>query len=411
MEQARSLATGRTTQGVTTTLAFSMMLGSLGTSIANIALPALAVAFSAPFYDVQWVVVAYLAALTVSAVLVGRLGDRYGLRRMLVTGLALFSVASLLSGLASDLRFLIGARALQGIGAAFLTTLTIAIARETASPERMGRAMGLLGTMSALGTALGPSLGGVLVSAMGWRSIFLIQLALALVALVLALACLPREAPRGDVRPAGFWSTSNLVLAPDLLINLIVAAVMMTTLVVGPFYLRLGLGLKEALIGLVMSVGPAISILSGVPSGRVVDALGSARVLAIGLILLAAGAFLLSILPQIVGVAGYVIAILVLTPGYQLFQAANTTAVLAGVPLDRRGMVSGLLGLSRNIGLVAGASIMGAIFAVAVRTSDLALASPVAIADGMRLTFALAGCLMLVALWVSLKRAPRNQRT
>jgi MFS family permease len=410
MGQTEPIAADGASRGIMTTLALSMMLASLGTSITNIALPALTEAFSARFHDAQWVVVAYLTTLTVSVVIVGRLGDTYGLKRMHLVGLGLFAVASLLCEFAPDLRLLIGARALQGIGAAFLMTLTIALVRETASEERMGRAMGLLGTMSALGTALGPSLGGVLVSAAGWRSIFLIQVALAVLALILAFAYLPRDARRTGVQPAGIWARSNIALVPNLFVNLLVAAVMMTTLVVGPFYLGLGLGLKEALTGLVMSVGPAISILSGVPSGRAVDALGAGRVLEIGLVLLAAGVFLLSVLPEIAGVAGYVAAIFVLTPGYQLFQAANNTAVMADIPRDRRGVVSGLLSLSRNIGLVVGASAMSAVFAIGVGTSDLGQASPSDIASGMRLTFMLAGVLLVVTLWMSLGRATQNKR-
>ncbi|RCW28742.1 MFS transporter [Ciceribacter lividus] len=185
---------------------------------------------------------------------------------------------------------------------------------------------------------------------------------------------------------------------PNLLVNLAVAAVMMTTLVVGPFYLGGGLGLKETLIGLVMSVGPVISIFSGVPSGRLVDTWGTSRVLASGLLLLTAGAFLLALLPEAIGLGGYVLAIVVLTPGYQFFQAANNVATLSGVPSDRRGTVSGLLGLSRNIGLVAGAAVMGAVFALGTGTEDLAHAAPSAIAAGMRLTFLAAGGLMIAAI-------------
>ena len=172
MNPAKSPAPATANRASMVVLGLSMLLASLGTSIANIALPALAEAFSARFQDVQWVVVAYLAALTVSVVVAGRLGDIFGLRRMHLAGLGLFCLASLLCGLAPDLGLLIAARTLQGIAAAFLMTLTIALVRETASPARMGRAMGLMGTVSAIGTALGPSLGGVLVSSTGWQGIF-----------------------------------------------------------------------------------------------------------------------------------------------------------------------------------------------------------------------------------------------
>ncbi|MBN9020844.1 MAG: MFS transporter, partial [Rhizobiales bacterium] len=154
--------------------------------------------------------------------------------------------------------------------------------------------------------------------------------------------------------------------------------------------------------GFFMAVGPVLSIFSGVPSGRLVDAWGSRRVIAIGLVLLATGAFLLALLPNGIGVAGYVLAIMVLTPGYQLFQAANNTAALADVAIDRRGTVSGLLGLSRNVGLIAGASAMGAVFAFGVGTEELARATPSAIASGLRLTFLLAGGMMLAAIGIAL---------
>ncbi|MDY6859818.1 MAG: MFS transporter, partial [Pseudomonadota bacterium] len=154
MEQAGAANQAKASRGALLCLSLSMLLASLGTSIANIALPRLALAFDAPFHQVQWVVIAYLAALTLCAVFAGRLGDMFGRQRMLVAGLVLFSLASLLCALAPGLWLLVGARALQGVGAAFLMTLTIALVRETVSGDRVGRAMGMLGTMSAVGTAL-----------------------------------------------------------------------------------------------------------------------------------------------------------------------------------------------------------------------------------------------------------------
>lgn len=403
MEQTEPQAANKANWGITATLALSMLLASLGTSIANIALPTLAEAFSAPFPAVQGVVVAYLAALTISTVAAGRLGDSHGLKRMYLVGLGTFLVASLLCGLAPNLWLLIGARAIQGAGAAFLMTLAMALMRETASTERMRRAMGLLGTVSALGTALGPSLGGALIATTGWRGIFLIQIPLTALALIVAFASLPGRAGKKIEPAARFRAPLDMSLVPNLLVNLLVAAVMMTTLVVGPFYLGLSAGLKAAMVGAVMSVGPAISILSGVPAGRAVDAWGTQRILGLGLAMLAAGALLLAVLPGMIGVAGYVLAIAVLTPGYQLFQAANNTAALADVARDRRGLASGLLSLSRNIGLIGGASVMGAIFIFGAGTDDFAHASPLAIAGGMRLTFLFAAGMMICAIVVAFR--------
>ena len=145
-------------------LSLSMLLSSLGTSIANVGLPTLALAFNASFQDVQWVVLAYLLAITTLIVSVGRLGDTIGRRRLLLAGIVLFTAASLLCGAAPTLWLLTAARAAQGLGAAIMMAHTMAFVGETVPKSRIGSAIGLLGTMSAIGTALGPSLGGVLKS-------------------------------------------------------------------------------------------------------------------------------------------------------------------------------------------------------------------------------------------------------
>src|SRR5262249_14909038 len=148
-------------RGALAGLSLAMLLSSLSTSIANVALPSLARAFAAPFQDVQWVVLAYLLAVTTVIVSVGCLGDIIGRRRLLLAGLLVFTFASVLCAAAPTLWWLITARAAQGLGAAVMMALTMAFVGETVAKEQTGSAMGLLGTMSAIGTALGPSLGGV----------------------------------------------------------------------------------------------------------------------------------------------------------------------------------------------------------------------------------------------------------
>ena len=131
-------------------LSLSMLLSSLGTSIANVGLPAFAQAFGASFQDVQWVVLAYLLASTTLIVSVGRLGDITGRRRLLLAGIILFTVASVLCGAAPTLWLLIAARAAQGLGAAIMMALSMAFVGETVPMAKTGRAMGLLGAMSAI---------------------------------------------------------------------------------------------------------------------------------------------------------------------------------------------------------------------------------------------------------------------
>src|ERR1051325_9042422 len=161
-------------------LSLAMLVSSLGTSSANVALPTLAEAFGASFQQIQWVVLAYLLAITTLIVGVGRLGDIVGRRRLLLAGILLFTAASAMCALAPTLWLLIAARAAQGLGAAIMMALTLAFVGETVPKARSGSAMGLLGTMSAIGTALGPSLGGALIAGLGWRGIFLVNVPLGL---------------------------------------------------------------------------------------------------------------------------------------------------------------------------------------------------------------------------------------
>src|SRR5665647_3416710 len=117
-------------------LSLSMLLSSLGTSIANVALPTLAQAFNASFQQVQWIVLAYLLAITTLVVSAGRLGDITGRRRLLLAGILVFTIASVLCGVAPTLWLLIAARAAQGLGAAVMMALTMAFVGETVPKEK-----------------------------------------------------------------------------------------------------------------------------------------------------------------------------------------------------------------------------------------------------------------------------------
>jgi EmrB/QacA subfamily drug resistance transporter len=440
--------------GTLAALSLAMLLPSLSTSIANIALPTLTQAFEASFGQVQWVVLAYLLALTTVIVSVGRLGDIVGRKRLLLAGILLFTAGAGLSGLAPALWLLIAARAIQGVGAAVMMTLSIALVHESVPPEKAGSALGLLGTMSAVGTALGPSLGGLLIAAAGWRSIFLIAVPLGAVAFVLGRRLPESSATPGRDRP-GFDKLGTLLLATalgafsvattfgggsfgslnialligavaalalfllsqarsptplipletmrrpairtGLVAGVLVSTVLMTTMVVGPFYLSGALGLQSAIVGLVMSIGPAVVALCGVPAGRAADRFGSGRTTIIGLIGILTGCLLLSLLPANLSLLGYIPAAAVLTLGYALFQTSNNLAVMAGATPDQRGVVSGMLNLSRNLGLICGASVMGAVFANATTAHSGGVPAH-AVAVAMHVTFAVAACLVLMAL-------------
>lgn len=450
-------------------LALSMLLSSLGVSIVNAALPTLTTVFGASFSEVQWIVLAYLLVITIVIVSVGRLGDLLGRRRMLLGGIILFTTASLLCGFAPTLHLLIATRALQGLGGAISIALSVALVSETVPKERVGSTMGLLGTMSAVGTALGPSLSGVLIGGLNWRAIFLIMVPMGVLNFFLAYRYLPICSQKAMMNQGSFDGLGTLllgltlalysfamtakggsfngqhlflllaaiimgclfmfvekkslsplirltvlrdgVLRGSLVMNAIVSTVMMSTLVIGPLYLSRSLGLNQTFVGLVMSIGPCMSILSGVPAGHFVDRMGASGVAIMGLFQMGVGTASLTVLPTLFGIYGYVISVVILSPGYQMFLAANSTSILTGVASDQRGVISGLLNLSRNLGLVTGASAMGAVFSIASHSTQFTKAHPDAVASGMQVTFAVATILTLIALCIAVKnRAQIKER-
>jgi MFS family permease len=344
-------------------LALSTLLASMGTSMANVALPMIGSAFTASIAQVRWVVLAYLIMNTVLGVVVGQLGDSKGHKKLLLMGLSFFVGGCLLGGAAPNLGVLVLARVIQGMGAAALIVLPMSLVGETLPPEHSGRAIGLLASMSAIGTATGPSIGGLLVAEVGWRSVFILMAFIAVLNFYLAHKFIPSSQSKVVGSPAHtiLKKLSSLLesssLGAGLVLNAIVATVMMSTLVVGPFFLSETLQLEVRTIGLAMSVGPVVSIITGFVGGGFVDRYGSSRVSFIGLSVLLVGSFAYVFAPFAFGLAGFALSAAVSSIGYQLFQAANSSEVMRGAAPDKRGVVSGMLGLSRQVGLVAGALI------------------------------------------------------
>ena len=343
-------------------LSLSLALSSLSTSITNMALPTLADLFSASFQHVQWIVLANLLAVTTLIVGVGRLGDMFGRRRLLLMGLIVFTVASVLCAVAPNLGLLIAARAVQGVGAAILMALSTALVGEVVPKEKTGSAMGMLGTASAVGTALGPSLGGFLIAWFDWRAIFIVMVVTGIITyglvrrfvmadrglspatgggfdytgtvvlgVVLAAYALAMTLGRGSfgamnvcllifavvgigvfvrveakaISPLIRLSVlRNQTLSAGVIMSALVVTVAMATMVVGPFYLTGALKLNAVTVGLVLSAGPIVAALSGVPSGRLVDRFGARAVMMAGLVAIALGALMLALMSIGFGVLG-----------------------------------------------------------------------------------------------------------
>ncbi|SHO65904.1 drug resistance transporter, EmrB/QacA subfamily [Pseudoxanthobacter soli DSM 19599] len=459
----RPVRSGRVLAG----LSLAILLSQLGTNIINVALPTLVKDLGADFGSIQWVVVSYLLVVTALIVGVGRFGDQLGKKRLYLWGLAIFMAASVFCALSTSLPQLIAGRAGQGLGGAILMALSFAFVGEVFPKHRTGFAMGVLSTMVSLGIALGPSLGSLALAAFGWQAVFWLNLPFGLLAFLLVGRYLPDaiDAPKPPVQKAGFdWLGTiflaatlgayalamtfsgklgfgaplvlqlglgagvglalflavqvkartpllrlamfgNALLSTSMAMSVLVYAVMMATLVLGPFFLSKALGLDTRMVGLVMTVGPLAAAIMGVPAGAIADRIGARLVMVVGLALFTIGAFAMSRVSLDGGVATYIVAILFISIGLALFQTPNNTAVMADARPEQRGLVSGLLALARNLGLITGASLMGALFASAasgMATATVATANAELVTNGMRFTFRIATMMAAAAFLLSL---------
>lgn len=446
-------------------LVLATAVASLGIGVPNVALPELARAFGASFHSVEWVILAYQIASMVLGVGAGRFADMVGHRRVFLYGAALFTVTGVLCGAVPTLGWLIALRLLQGAGGVMMTATTLAMMRDVMPSTKVGTGMGLLGTAIAIGSALGPAIGGLAIAVWGWRAAFFVLAPLGLLALLLVHRYVPathrpdlENSSRFDwlgtlllgtgvsayslavtVGESGFGAlnaglvvaavaatwlfvvSQSRVRAPlvrptawrdpalrsSLLSNVCVAAVMMAFFVIAPFYLSGALGLNDIALGAAMAISPSISVVSGLTGGRVVDRVGAARMVTTGIAVMLVGCLGLAFLPSFWGLAGFILPLFCFTPGYQLFLAANSTAVMTAARRGERGVTSGMLSLSRGFGFITGTAVLGSVFASGA--SHIVTGDPSAVASGMRLMMLVGAGMLLVALVVSARRHLRPQ--
>ena len=168
------------------TMCFALAMAMLDNTVVNVALPSISRELGAGVSELQWIVDAYVLAFASLLLTGGIAGDRYGRKRMFLLGLTIFTLSSLLCGLSQSTGQLIGARALQGVGAALLMPGTLAIITVTFPPHERAKAIGLWAGMSGLALALGPTVGGLMVERLGWQSVFFLNIPIGIVAFVTA---------------------------------------------------------------------------------------------------------------------------------------------------------------------------------------------------------------------------------
>jgi EmrB/QacA subfamily drug resistance transporter len=402
-------------------VAVSIFMSTLDASIVNVALPYIMGEMATDISTIQWVVVIYL--LTVSSLLLtfGRLSDIRGRRLIYVLGFLVFTLGSFLCGMAYTPFFLAMARVVQGIGASMLMACSPALIVDVFEKEQRGRVLGMMGAVVAAGLTLGPVAGGVLLEYFPWQFIFYINIPIGILATIAGFFVLKRiPGGRGTREPLDWFGSfmmviglSSLVLCltqvsvwgvasfqfiaclvtgcfagmgfiinshgsahPLFDLNLLkirlfvlplaasglLFAALFFIIFMMPFYLTYPCGFSPARTGGVMIVPFLFLLVISPLSGALSDRLGSRFLCSSGMILLGGGLVsLMSISPGMEN-GSLVWRMALAGVGTALFISPNNTAIMGAVPMARRGIAAGASATARNLGMVVGVALAGAIF-------------------------------------------------
>ncbi|MBO8169954.1 MAG: MFS transporter [Thermoanaerobacteraceae bacterium] len=402
------------------TISIGVFMATLDGSIVNVALPTIARNFRTPLETLQWVVTAYL--LTISSLLpvFGRLADILGKKLVYSTGFLIFVLGSALCGLSSQVYMLIVMRVIQAAGASMLMANAPGIITGIFPPQERGRALGLIGTVVAIGSMTGPALGGILVTQFGWSSIFFINVPVGLLGYIAARRTLPPDRKNEYREPFDWFGaisfTGGMLLlllgisngkdvgwtSPGITgsiltgIILLVAFViierrvtyplidlslfnnktfsagasaglisfisMFSVMILIPFYLQDILGLPPYQVGLTMTTFPlAMGVIAPI-SGWLSDKIGHVLLTTSGLAVNTLGLLFLTTLTADTGVAGVAGRLVVLGVGIGIFQSPNNSSVMGAVPRPKLGVAGGINSLVRNVGMVIGIAFSVSLF-------------------------------------------------
>jgi EmrB/QacA subfamily drug resistance transporter len=406
-------------------LSVAQFMVILDATVVNVALPSIARSLGFAAGDLQWVATAYILASGGLVLLGGRAADVAGRRRIFLAGLTLFTAASLASGLAPTAGALIAARAGQGLGGALLAPAALSIITTTYAGAQRATALGLWGAIGGGGAAVGVLAGGILTTWLGWRSVFLVNVPVGVVAGLLSLHLVPRHKPRrrfgreldlpgaalavaGLVTavyalagaPAHGWGSARTLLLLALALILLgafaaversarrplvpgqiwrnrplVAGVLVmlgaTGILVGTFFLN-SLYLQEVQHASPLRVGLeflplALVIGAGAHlASRLLPRAGSRALIVAGLLLMGAGALLLTGVSARSGyLTGFLPGLLVVGMGTGLVFPATAVTAMSDIAEDRAGLAAGLMTTAHEIGAALGVAMFSAV-AVAV---------------------------------------------
>jgi EmrB/QacA subfamily drug resistance transporter len=401
-------------------------MSQLDASIVTVAFPTLQHDFHAGVGAVTWVGLSYLVTLITLITAMGRMSDMVGRKIIYIYGFLIFILGSALCGLAPNLDALIGARILQGVGAAMFQANSVAIIVLAVPKDRLGRAIGIQGASQALGLAMGPSIGGLLIALGGWRLIFYVNVPAGIIGAIMGWYLIPRSRhlqPRvrfdwlglgvfiptiaaflfavsyGDkigwmsptigvlflVTVVGAWlflRRERRTLAPMLDLSLFkrlpfsagIASgllsylVMFGSLFVVPFYLERGLGQSTGRAGLELTVMPIALGLTAPFAGRLAERLGARSLTMTGMLLVALSMGLLAVFNHSIPVILVELALLGI--GLGMFTPPNNAAIMGSAPREQAGVASGVLNMTRGMGTAMGLAFTSLVFGLYAGTSS-----------------------------------------
>lgn len=405
---------------VLATVFVGTFMAPLDSSIVNIAIPSLGREFSVGITTIEWVVTAYLLTTSVLLLSAGRLGDMLGHKRIYISGFAIFTTASALCGLSGGIGQLIFFRVLQAIGATCMLAAGPAILTDTFPASERGKALGMVAVSVALGLTVGPFLGGFIVGHLGWRWIFFVNVPVGILASVLAARVLKegrREAgKRFDFSGSALalmalfsvllalsmgneWGWRSLrtgglliaaaaagvlfiavekkiqdpVLDLSLFKNRLFSAANASALInyaslfvvmfLMPFYLGYVFRASTQVTGMALTAVPLATALVAPISGALSDKIGSRLLSTAGLAVTSLALFGLSRTAPAGGLVSVAALLGAVGLGSGMFQSPNTSAIMGSVPRNRLGVASALQATMRNVGMVLGVALSGAIVA------------------------------------------------
>lgn len=394
------------------------IMGPLDASIVNTVLPSITQFFHAEISIAQWVPTVYLLTISCLILLYGRLGDMLGYKRIFLYGLAAFTATSILCGLSQSIWMLISFRALQGLAAGMMMAVSFAIITAAFPPAERGKALGIGAIGIAVGLSAGPTLGGVIAEHLSWRYVFFINVPVGIAALFLAYRVIPQGSRKAGGRLDLSGALAVLVfllslllyanrgqdwgwLSPEGLTLLAVALISGTSFIwiertsaqpmlnlalftsrvfsfanlsallsfmatyalvfLTPFYLTFVLHYNILKVGWVMAAFPIAMLFVAPVSGAVSDRIGTRGLAFCGMSICALGLFLTSDLKASAGSLDVMWRLAIFGLGMGIFQSPNNSAVMGSVPAIHLGVASGVLAAMRNVGMVLGIAVTGAV--------------------------------------------------